>query len=402
MKNGLRVFVYPTPYLESVAIAIGVNYGSMDDGDKTIGAAHFLEHMILKGTKTRTVNQIREEAREMGLIWNAFTNMERTLYFFQAYKDRFSGMMELLSDMVVNSTIPKAEFELERGPVINEELMRQDNNQYFFWDHLPQAVYTDHPAGRKNTGNRESINRLKREDLIKVYETHYSPENMVLTIYGNVKLSEAKRLAVRHFSKFSRKYVKKERRLYSAPQVKNEVVVRRENIKQSIIGMGFRCGEFHPSKVSETVSLMVAAMALNYRVMDEVRIKRGLAYTPFAVYAFYNSISFIGAQAAGEHQKISEIKQILLAEFEKMEKGALTESDIERAKNGLIAQYRIMRENTMSMANTITSFTIMTGDYKFVENLPDLISQVKLADVKKYCKKYIKAGKYSSVILKPE
>ncbi|MDE1827644.1 MAG: insulinase family protein [Candidatus Micrarchaeota archaeon] len=402
LKNGVRIFIYPTPYLESVSIAIGVSYGSMDDSDQTMGAAHFLEHMLFKGTKTRTVSQIKEEIRDMGIMWNAYTDFERTTYYFQAYKDNFPKMIELLSDLFLNSTIPKTEFELERGPVLNEELMREDNNQYFFWDHLPKALYKRHPAGRKMVGNRESIKGIKREDLLKIYQTYYTPQNTVVAIYGSVGIEVAKRLAEKYFSKFNKREVKKQRPLAREPQVKNEVTVRKENIKQAIIGVGFKCREFHPSTVRETTALITAARVLNYRITDEVREKRGLSYIQWASYFQLSTFGFIAVQAGVEPKKIQEVKGIILEEFEKMRKGQITEDDIKKAKEGLIAQYRILRENTMAMANSITSMTLTTGDYKYTENLPDLISQVKLADVKKYCKKYIKTKSYSSVILKPE
>ena len=402
MKNGLRVFVYPTPYLESICVAVGVNYGSIDDRDEIIGSAHFLEHMLFKGTKSRDAKQIKEEIRNMGAMWNAQTDFETTIYYLQAYKTNFRKMVELLSDLIINSTIPKKEFELERGPVLNEELIRQDNSQFFFYDHVPQALFKKHPVGRKIVGNRESINRIRREDLLEIYDTYYSPKNIVVTIYGNVDTNEARLLVMENFGGFARKYTKKVRKIAAEPQTNSEKVVRKENVKQSIVAIGYKTQELNISRLGEYAAMLTASLILTNRLWDEVRERRGLSYSQWSRYLAYSTFGFMGAVVGTEHAKVGEVKKLILKEFERLENGEISEIEVKRAKQSLVSQYMILRENTFNMAFSTTIFALMTGNYKFMETLPELIKKVKLADVKKYCKKYIKTESYSSVILKPE
>ena len=127
LGNGLRVIIYPRPQLESVGIAVGVNYGSIDDPGRIGGAAHYLEHMLFKGTKKRSVLEITNSGRSLGYI-NATTTYETTVYLMQGYSGYFGRMMDLLSDMIKNSTLPERECRLEMGPVINENLMQGNKN----------------------------------------------------------------------------------------------------------------------------------------------------------------------------------------------------------------------------------------------------------------------------------
>ncbi len=397
----MDVFVYPQPYLESVGLAVGVNYGSIDDGSDINGAAHYLEHMLFKGTKKRTYGEINDEVRSMGAYSNAFTTFENTVYLFRGHSDYFHGMLDILSDMIKNSTLPPKEFELERGPVINENLIHQDNARFFFSDTFGKVLYKKHPAKLPVGGSRKSIEQVKRSDLIRIYKGAYSPKNMFLTIYGKVSTDDARKISRRMFDGFNGKSVKERRVVAEEPQAKREMTVRRENIKQARVGIGFKCLPYRSERLREFLSLLVASRLLSYRLFDEIREKRGLSYDPSASYYPYSTFGFIGAQAGVEPSSMAEAKEIMLREFGRLERGDVTESEVENAKTGLRIQYRMMREDTLDMVSAISSYRLLTGDYRFVERLPEMIASVSLDEVRKYAKKYIDTKRYSLLVLRP-
>ncbi len=398
----MRVYVYPRPELESVGVAVGVNYGSIDDRKEISGAAHYLEHMLFKGTTKRSTQEIKQVIRDMGVTWNAFTTFETTLYYMQGYSGYFDEIMDVISDMTTNSTLPKGEFELERGPVINERLMHQDNPRYFFYDTLGKALYRRHPAMRPIGGSRETIEGTTRRDLLDIYKAYYTPRNMVIAIYGNVNGNRAKETVNRYFGKFSRRYRELKRPIADEPQVKRELVMKRENLNQARIGIGFKTLPYKKASVSELLSLMVISKMLSDRLFDEVRDRNGLSYDPSAGYYPFSTFSYFGAQAGVEAKKINEAKSIMLAEMGKMERGEITRREVERARSGLSIQYRMQRENALAMVNSIASYALVMHDYRLTEKLPEMLQGVSAEDVRRYCKRYIKTKNYSMAVLKPE
>lgn len=401
LRNGMKVYVYPRPGLESVGIAVGVNYGSIDDKKEINGAAHYLEHMLFKGTTKRSTQDIKREVRDIGISWNAFTTFETTVYYMQGYSGYFGRMVDIISDMITNSTFPPKEFELERGPVINEKLIHQDNPRFFFYDNFGKALYKKHPAMRPVGGSRESIERTTRKDLLGIYNSHYTPRNMLVVVYGNVDPIRARAELDKRFGHFSRKYVPLKRQVAREPQVKEELVIRKENLKQSRVGIGFKSPPFKKSSEKELLSLMVVSKMLSYRLFDEIRDKNGLSYDPSASYYPFSTFGFIGAQAGVEPNMVDDAKRIMLGELGKMERGEITNEEVKRAKLGISIQYRMQRESTLDMANSIASYALITGDYKLVERIPDMVKQVSLADVKRCCRKYLRTKAYSMVVLKP-
>ena len=401
LRNGMPVFVYPLPYLESVGLAVGVNYGSIDDRKEINGAAHYLEHMLFKGTKKRSYEQINDEVRGMGAYNNAFTTFENTVYLFRGHSYYFGEMLDILSDMIKNSTLPPKECELERGPVINENLIHQDNPRFFFSDNFGKVLYKKHPAAMPVGGSRESIERVKRKDLLEIYNNSYSPRNMFLVIYGNVKAEAARAASKRYFDGFTGKMPKNKRPIANEPQKKGELIVRKENLKQARVGVGFKCLPYRPDRLREFLSMSVISKILSYRLFDEVREKKGLSYDPSASYYPYSTFGFIGAQAGVEPGNISEAKGIILREFGRMSRGDVTDAEVKSAKTGLKIQYRMLREDTLDMASAISSYKLLTGDYRFVEKLPEMIMTVTMDEVKKYAGKYIDVDNYSMLVLRP-
>ena len=401
LSNGMQAYVYPRPGLESVGIAIGVRYGSIDDRKEINGAAHYLEHMLFKGTARRTAQEIKQEIRDIGVNWNAFTTFETTVYYMQGYSVYFERMADILSDMITNSTLPEEEFELERGPVINEKLIHQDNPRFFFYDTFGKVLYKRHPAMRPVGGSRESIERTTRNNLLSIYNSYYTPKNMIAVVYGNVSVNEAKETLERHIGRFNRKYNKLRRKVANEPQVGRELTIRKENLKQARIGVGFKTLPCRKASMKEIVTLMVIGKILSFRLFDEVRDRSGLSYDPSANYYPFSTFGFIGAQAGAEPQKIGAVRKIMLDEMGKLGHGDITKDEVERAKLGLGIQYRMQRESTLDMVNSIASYALIMGSYKFVEELPDMVGRVSVGDVKTYCSKYISAKKCGIVVLKP-
>ncbi|MHB1830328.1 MAG: M16 family metallopeptidase [Candidatus Micrarchaeaceae archaeon] len=400
--NGLKIVASSFLQLETVSIAFGVKYGSIDEKPAINGAAHFLEHMLFKGTKNRTWKEINDQLKELGVYYNAFTDHETTVYFMQVYKGYFDKTMGILSDMIKNSTIPEKEFELERGPIINENLIRHDNSRYMVSDYMPQALYRKHPARMTVGGdNEKTIMNVERSDLLNIYDNYYTPRNSVLSIYGGISAQKAIDAATKHFGDFEGDYKKPVRFPSREKQEKKTLTLRRKGIQQTRLGIGFKCSEFRKDIVDEFVSLLVMERYLDDRLFEEIREKRGLSYDPMAAYSPYSTFGFIAAAAGIKPNQMEQTKSIMLKEFGKLQDGEIDMPDFNRTKRSLYVDGKVKRESTAHMSINTAIFELMYGGAGLFESLPGLIKKASLDDVRKYAGKYIDIGKYGMVMLKP-
>lgn len=402
LDNGLRVSAYSFPQLETVSICLGVRFGSIDEKPSINGSAHFLEHMMFKGTKKRTWKQIDDQLKSLGIQYNAFTDHETTSYFMQVYKGYFDKTMALLSDMINNSTLPEREFELERGPIINENMIHQDNPRYMIYDYLPRVLYKKHPARMSIGGdNEKTIKNIRRGDLLEIYDTYYNPGNSALAIYGGVSTERAFASALKYFGSHENENRTPKRKIARERQVRRTVTIERKGIKQTRVGLGFVCGEFNKANIDEFLALSVIERYLSDKLFEEVREKRGLSYDPMASYNPYSTFGFIAAAAGVEPKKLNETRKIILGEFEKLQDGEVDKGEFDRTRRTLSIEGRTRRENTMEMAISMAAFELMYGGTKLLDSMPEMVKKVSIDDVVRYSHRYIDVDKCATVVLKP-
>jgi predicted Zn-dependent peptidase len=402
LENGFRVSTYSFPQLQTVAISFGVRYGSIDEKARINGSAHFLEHMMFKGTAKRTWKQLDDQIKELGIQYNAFTDHESTIYFMQVYKGYFEKAMEILSDMIRHSTLPEKEFELERGPIINENLIHHDNPRYMISDYIPKVLYRNHPAKMSVGGDNETtIKNVKRNDLLEIYDKYYTPKNSVFAIYGGVSDQKALAVAKKYFGDFERDYIKPKREIAREKQQRKAITIVRKGIQQTRIGIGFICGEFKNSDIDEFLSLNVVERYLSDKLFEEIREKNGLSYDPMASYNPYSTFGFIAAAAGIEPKNLEKTKGIMLDQFKKLQDGEIEKDELERTKKALSIEARTSRESTTAMSISMSIFNLMYGGTGILDSMPELISKVTMDDVRKYSSKYIDIDKYGMVLLKP-
>ena len=354
LNNGIKVICVEAP-LQTVSISVGIGYGSVDESPRINGSAHFLEHMLFKGTKKRTWEDLNKEISGMGAYSNAETSRESTTYMIKSYKGLFGKSLSIISDMVLNSTIPEKEFELERGPIINENLMYEDNPMFLSWDYMPRLLFKGHPAGMPVGGdNEKTIKKITRDELWSIYRHEYAPSNMIVSVYGGISAKRAHSEIKNAFGGLEMKFRKHKRAIASASQKRSNMLVERPSIKQARIGIGFRCGRFRPDDMKEQASMMVGAELLRYRMFEEVREKRGLSYDPNVSYSPSASFGFINSEAGVEPKNLPKAKEVMLEQFSRMAKGAFTKEEIDRTKRGLIVRMKVAEEDSLLMSGQIS------------------------------------------------
>lgn len=403
LTNGLSLGILPFTQLQTVGIVVGIRYGSIDEKPQLNGSAHFLEHMMFKGTKKRTWNAINDETKEFGIRKNAFTDKETTVYYMQVYKKYAERAFDILSDMIKNSTIPENEFELERGPIMNENLIRRDNPQFMFYDYIPMAIYKNYPAKMPIGGNNElTIKNITKSDVLAIYKKYYNPSNMFLAVHGGISKSKALGLAKKYFDGFNLPKMIPKRNPSREKPSKNSITISKDGIKQTRIGIGFACREFDSGNINEYITLNVIAQYLRSKLFDEIREKRGLSYDPTAYYSAYGNFGFIAAGAGAMPKNIDAVEDIILKEFEKIANGEISKKDLEITKKGLSISLETQKENTLQMPATIVNSALLYNNPGLPLKFSGMIKEVDIEDIITCGSKYINVNKYAKVVLKPK
>ena len=403
LENKMPVNIYSFPELETVGISVGIKYGSVDENPEINGSAHFLEHMMFKGTSKLTWKEINDQTKAIGAYANATTDREATNYMFQVHKLYIEKTMDILSSMISNSILPQKEFELERGPIINENLIREDNPEYLFYDYMPKLLFKGHPAQMPVGGNNNvTIKKITREHLFNIYKKYYTPQNMVLTISGGISIDKAKKLAEKYFGSYNMKFNSPKRNKFNGNNKYRAMTVEKRGIKQAKLAIGFSCPSFDRKKLEDYVAMILSNELLQYRIYEEVREKRGLSYDPQSVYTAGETIGMISAEAGTEPKNIDLVKKIILDEFKKMSDGEFTAIELDRMRTAIKIRYETLRERTLESAVAISTSAVIKGIPNLFNIIPKLIGKITIDDVRRVSNKNIDCDKYSMVLLKPK
>ena len=302
LKNNLSLISSDIKGTKTITILILFAVGSRYENKKNSGVAHFLEHMMFKGTKKRpNPSIISNELDSLGAEFNAFTSKEYTGYWIKVEKNKVEKASNILSDIIIESTINKPEMDRERGVIIEEFNMYQDNPMMHVEDIFENCLYGDTPAGRDTIGTKETITGMTRKDLVNFFDAYYSPENATLLFSGNLSGINIKKLAEKFFNKKKlndrgKKYQKKD--LVQDEQKKPVVKIEHKKTDQAHLMLGVRASHYRAEDnlVSKIISVILGG-SMSSRLFMNLREKNGLAYYVRTNLDSYTDSGYLVTQA---------------------------------------------------------------------------------------------------------
>ena len=401
LDNGLRVLIAQKESLESVSIVIGVNFGSVDVGRNHEGLAHYLEHMLFKGTKKRSWSQINGITRKYNIFYNAETDYETTMYEAQVYKRYTENAMELISDMIKHPKFSRKEFKHELGPIVHEIAMRKEDPNSIVYDNMPRALFKE-----SKEIIPESISSLEHnislQNIIDAYQTYYNPGNSVLVISGGIDEESGIRLAKEYMGEFERKFSSPKRdRLFLNKNIKR-INMKRKDTERGEVAIGFGCHGINSSELQEYVSMRAIASILNNRIYDQIREIHGLSYDPSVEYNAYSTFGYISASAGGSPSKLNRIRKLMLQEFQKLKNGKIEREELENVKRGLEIKYALDTDDTLETATRITEMELMYGDGRMYGKMPRMIKRLNADSLERIASSYISMKRYGMITLSRE
>lgn len=379
LANGLTVMSDHIPHVETVSMGVWVRAGSRNETININGAAHFLEHMAFKGTTSRSAAQIAEEVENVGGYLNAYTSREITAYYARLLKKDLNLGVEILADILQNSTFDPKEMDREREVIVQEIGQTNDTPSDIVFDYFEEKCFPDHAIGRSILGPAETVRAMKREDLMGFMDRHYLPDQMVVSAAGNIDHDQFVDQVEKHFGGMKKSHDPEQRR---APDYVGGACHKVKELDQLHVLLGFKgCSLQSDPYYSMMILSTILGGGMSSRLFQEVREKKGLAY---AVYAFSSSYSDAGVFGlyAGTGQKESKVLVDTLFETLGQAQKDITVQELERAKHQLKASILMAFESTTARCKRLATNYLLLNQLHSPQELVKKIDGVSMDQVR--------------------
>ena len=402
LKNGLRVITIPMPSFESATAMIMVGAGSRYETAKNNGISHFLEHMAFKGTTKRpTAQDIAAEIDGVGGEFNAFTSKEVTGYYVKAAATHVDLCLDVLSDMLRNSKLDKAEIEREKGVILEEINLYEDTPSRKIGDVYEGLLYGDTPMGWDIAGRKEVIRAITREDFVKYLQSLYSSDNITVVVAGGIDSNQVEAKVEEYFGSMKSfdtiRYIP-----IHENQVKPDLYIKQKTTEQVHIAIGFRTVPIdNPEKHPLSVLSAILGGGMSSRLFSEVREKRGLAYYVRTNSEHYQDGGNIASTAGLDPKRLEEGIEVIVKEYSRFAKGKadVTQKELDKAKEYLKGHLVLELEDSRSVAGFYAQAELLEERVETPEELIEKINSVTLAQVEAIAKKYFKQESLNLAII---
>lgn len=403
LLNGMTLLVRENHTLPTVFMQAVSKGGLRSENEKNNGLCEFTRRMLLKGTKTKTRQEIAQKIESLGGTINTYGGNNSFGCSVSLLKEDFDTGLEILADVIMNSTFPSEEIERERRIILAQIKAQEDDIFNATFKLFKETLFIHHPFRFQRIGSAQSIARITRADLIKYYNEFYVPNNMVLAVYGDVKASEVVKKLEQTFSNFEPRPLP----LIQVPQELEPTQIRAATKymekKQAIIMIGFQ-GIDIKSEDRYTFEVMTSILSGGgSRLFQSLRDELGLAYS-------VGSFSFIGLEDPGAYifyiatapEKIEIARDGLLEEIKKLIIEEVSEEELNRAKKDLIGAETIRLETNQALAFQCALDELYGLGYQNFNQYASEINKVTKEDIRKVAAKYFDLGSYTMVVVGPK
>jgi len=378
LSNGLRVLVESIPTCRSVSFGIWVKAGSRHETPETNGFSHFIEHMLFKGTKRHTARQIADRFDGIGGNVNAFTSKEYTCYYAKVLDEHLPIAADMLADMFFESVFAEEELEKEKNVIIEEIAMYEDTPDDTVHDLAVRAAFGDDPLAFSVLGSAERLRAADADDLRGYMACRYGVDTTVISIAGNVDESVTE-LLERHFGRFDRKAGEPK---VTPPGFRSGALFHQKQTEQNHLCLMFPgCAITDPKLYAMILLNNVLGGGMSSRLFQEIREKRGLAYSVYSYHSAHSDVGTLTVYAGTAPKHTREVYELTLDLLGELASGGLTEEELRRGKEQLKGNLILSLESTGSRMNRLGKNELMLGRHDTLDELLAKIESITLADV---------------------
>lgn len=393
LSNGITVVLEPMDYLKTVAFGVWVKVGSRNENKENNGIAHAIEHMVFKGTKNRTSRQIADDMAKVGGNVNAYTTKECTSYYATTLAQHLPASIEIISDMLLNSTFEEEALTKEKGVIIEEIDMYDDSPEDVVHEMLQQEIWKDHPLGYQISGTKENVLSFTKEQMIEFMDEYYVAENMIISIAGKFDLEETMQQLEQSFAtvKHRKKYMEVE-----APTYHRCLYTKEKDVEQIHLNIAFDSIPLdHKDKYILSIVNSILGGGINSRLFMEIREDLGLTYSIYSYGSFHYQAGLFHIYAAMNPSQTETVFHEIFEVIDRMIQNGIDEDEmimtVEQIKTDLVLSSESAKARMSSNVKAI-----MTRGYIIpMEEILDELNKVTTEDVIAFAKKYLVKEKAS-------
>ncbi|MFW2331705.1 MAG: M16 family metallopeptidase [Nitrospinota bacterium] len=403
LENGLRVITAPADSSRSLSVMIMANAGSRFEEKKSSGLSHFMEHMFFKGAKRYpNTMAVAGAIDSIGGVFNAFTSEDKVAYYVKLSATKKEVAFDLLSDMIFNSKFESEEIEREKGVIIEEIRMYNDDPMSKVQQDFKQNFFGDQPLGWDIAGPESNINAFQRVDFLNYVEKFYHPSNLLLAVAGNINPQESMELASKYFNQKgadgAQTYSPLPFKLLDQPA--SSLTTR--DIEQAHFVLGLEAVAIdHQDEMGLKVINNILGQTMSSRLFYQVRERRGLAYYIGSSLPLYSDTGLIKISAGVNVDKVGDALSCVADEILKMEADGITEDELHKGKENIKGRLDLSLEDSMSQATLYATAAIMRKKIKTADDIVNEIDALRLEDLNRIAKKYFKLANTKMTILGP-
>ncbi len=398
LYNGVPVVMESLKNMRSVALGIWVKVGSRNEPPEKNGISHFLEHMFFKGTKKRTARDIAIEIDSLGGDLNAFTSKESTTFYIKVLDEYLEEGAELLLDVFLHSTFPEEDVEKEKKIIKEEIKMVEDTPDDYIHDLFNQTVWGHSGLGQPVLGHRETVKSFTKDDLLSHIRKYYGTKDIVVSCAGNFEHDHLLSILNKNLGNLRRG---SEPDRGALPDFTGKVEVFSKDLSGVHLCLGVK-GLPQASKERYNLYVLntILGAGISSRLFQEVREKRGLAYSIYSFMTSYFDAGVWGIYAGVSRKKVREVLELILKEMHSL-KDTLNETELKRAKNQLKGNIILGLELTSSRMNNIARQEIYYGRYYSPKEIMKKIDSISLNQIRELAERLVKKEWFSLTVYGP-
>ena len=399
LDTGLRLITETMPHVRSVSLGVWLTRGSRHETADRSGIAHFVEHMLFKGTGTRTAEDIAQAIDSIGGQLDAFTAKEYASYYIKVLDEHLPTAVDLLADIVMNPNFAVEDLDKEKKVILEEIKMVEDTPDDLVHELFTQHFWEGHSLGRPILGSKESVESFTAEILRDYFRTSYVAPNLIVSAAGNVEHARVRDLIAGVFEKLPSTRAPF---VDETPRMLPQVILRSKELEQSHVVLG--TSSYPQNHSDRYVSYIMNTMlggSMSSRLFQNVREKRGLAYAVFSGLSAYRDAGNITIYAGCANEAVPEVVELCVEELRGMKQAPVPDAELRRAKDHLKGSLMLSLENTASRMSHLARQEIYFERHFTMDETLAGVERVTSADVKRVATDLFSNGSLAATVVGP-
>src|SRR5437868_622300 len=398
LPNGLTILTEEMQHIRSVSIGIWVKTGSRHEDANVNGISHFLEHMVFKGTKGRTAADIARQMDSIGGNMDAFTAKECICFNVKVLDEHMPIALDVLSDLVLNPVFDTSDITRERGVILEEIKMDEDNPDYLVHEIFTQNFWKDHPLGKPILGTKDTVRRFERDAALDFYKQRFAPGNLIICAAGHLKHEQFVELVAKHFE-----HMKPLKNGFHSPQPKivPRIIMRNKKaLEQVQICVGVPSHPIaHENRHASYILNTLLGGGMSSRLFQNIRERQGLAYAIYSDLSPYRDTGCLSVYAGTSRESAGKVVQSVVSEFGKLKAHPIPEEELRRSKDQLKGSLMLSLESSTARMSNLARQEMYFDHFYGLDELIEKIEGVTAEELKELAEQFFHTDSIAVTVL---